>query len=97
MLNPDEDRSFFDRERDKLAGEITAGFEELLSSSNILNRKLEEVLGMTREYDSIAALWGSFHELMKGQKNAVSLEEEPLGLPGTGGHVVSSKQGGGGK
>jgi len=68
MLNPDEDRSFFDRERDKLAGEITAGFEELLSSSNILNRKLEEVLGMTREYDSIAALWGSFHELMKGQK-----------------------------
>ena len=129
MLKPDEDRSFFDRERDKLAGEITAvrvcfhfhhplpsslqraisvddglflctlaqGFEELLSSSNILNRKFEEVLGMTREYDTIAALWGSFHELMKGQKNAVSLEEQPLGLPGTGGHVVSSKGDGGGK
>ena len=24
MLKPDEDRSFFDRERDKLAGEIAA-------------------------------------------------------------------------
>jgi len=98
MLKPDEDRSFFNRERDRLAGEIATGFEELLSSSNILNRKLEEVLGMTREYDTIAGLWGRFHELMKGQKDAVSLEEQPLGLPGTGGHVVSSsKQGGGGK
>ena len=73
------------------------GFEELLSASNILNRKLEEVLGMTREYDTIAGLWGRFHELMRGQKDVVSLEEQPLGLPGTGGHVVSSKQGGGGK
>lgn len=76
------------------------GFEELLSSSNILNRKLEEVLGMTRDYDPIANLWGCFHELMKRQKqkDVVSLEEQPLGLPGTGGHVVSSsKQGGGGK
>jgi DASH complex subunit DAD1 len=77
---------------------VPQGFEELLSSSNILNRKLEEVLGMTREYDTIAGLWGRFHELMKGQKDVVSLEEQPLGLPGTGGHVVSSsKQGGGGK
>jgi len=97
MLKPDEDRTFFNRERDKLAGEIATGFEELLSSSNVLNRKLEEVLGMTREYDTIAGLWGRFHELMKGQKDVVSLEEQPLGLPGTGGHVVSSKQGGSGK
>ena len=131
MLKPDEDQSFFNRERDRLAGEIATvrafvsylylsrhhchvsispphvltmrpllpqGFEELLSSSNVLNRKLEEVLGMTREYDTIAGLWGRFHELMKGQKDVVSLEEQPLGLPGTGGHVVSSsKQGGSGK
>lgn len=100
MLKPDEEQSFFDRERDRLTGEIATGFEELLSSSNFLNRRLEEVLGMTREYDTIASLWGSFHELMKGQKDVVSLEEQPLGLPGTGGHVVvssSKQQDGGGK
>jgi len=97
MLKPDEEQSFFDRERDKLTGEIATGFEELLSSSNILNRKLEEVLGITRDYDAIAGLWGRFHEMMKGQKDVVSLEEQPLGLPGTGGHVVSSKQSGSGK
>ncbi|KAN0123445.1 hypothetical protein V8E52_002777 [Russula decolorans] len=101
MLKPDEEQSFFDRERDRLTGEIATGFEELLSSNNFLNRRLEEVLGMTREYDTIASLWGSFHELMKGQKDVVSLEEQPLGLPGTGGHVVvsssSKQQDGGGK
>ncbi|KAI0269864.1 hypothetical protein BC834DRAFT_819819 [Gloeopeniophorella convolvens] len=104
MLKPDEDRTFFDRERERLAGEITTGFEELLSSSNILNRKLEEVLGMTREYDTIAGLWGRFHELMRGQQKgdvvssssstaAAAEEQPPLGLPGTGGHIVASKQG----
>ncbi|KAF9049569.1 hypothetical protein BDZ89DRAFT_940721 [Hymenopellis radicata] len=61
------DSTFFDRERDRLAREITAGFEDLLSSTNGLNRKLEEVLGMTKEYDTIAALWSSFANLMKQQ------------------------------
>ncbi|KIM89008.1 hypothetical protein PILCRDRAFT_61172 [Piloderma croceum F 1598] len=86
-----DDDSFFDRERDKLSAEITAGFEELLSSSNVLNRKLEEVLGMTREYETIAALWSSFHELMRGQRAGDVSEDKGPGLPGTGGHTVSSK------
>ncbi|KAI0051127.1 DASH outer kinetochore protein [Auriscalpium vulgare] len=89
MSKADDERSYFERERDRLAGETTAGFEELLSASNILNRKLEEVLGMTKEYQTIAALWGSFHELMRGQKAS---EDQQPGLPGTGGHVVSSSR-----
>jgi len=67
------------------------GFEELLSSSNVLNRKLEEVLGMTREYETIAALWNSFHELMRGHRAGDVSEDKGPGLPGTGGHTVSSK------
>ncbi|KZP31430.1 DASH outer kinetochore protein [Athelia psychrophila] len=87
----EEDQTFFERERDKLSGEITAGFEELLSSSNNLNRKLEEVLGMTREYETIAALWKSFHELMRGQQASDAAEDKGPGLPGTGGYTVSQK------
>jgi hypothetical protein len=34
------------------------GFEELLTSSNQLNRKLEEVLGVGKEFQSVADLWG---------------------------------------
>ncbi|KAI0061641.1 hypothetical protein BV25DRAFT_1826352 [Artomyces pyxidatus] len=95
MSKTEDENPFFERERDRLVSEVTTGFEELLSSSNILNRKLEEVLGMTKEYETIAALWGSFHELMRGQRNGadVSSEGAPPGLPGTGGHIVTSKQG----
>ena len=65
-----------------------------MSSSNNLNRKLDEVLGMSRDYETIAALWQSFHELMRGQQDDVDEStDEPQGMPGTGGHVVSVKQG----
>ncbi|TFK40719.1 DASH outer kinetochore protein [Crucibulum laeve] len=85
----DDDSTFFERERDKLSREITAGFEELLSSTNALNRKLEEVLGMTKEYDTIASLWDSFYQLMRGSTQEEDFaEEQGPGLPGTGGHVV---------
>jgi DASH complex subunit DAD1 len=68
------------------------GFEELLSSTNVLNRKLEDVLGMTREYETIAALWRSFSELMSGpQFRDETMEEQAPGLPGTGGHTVVMK------
>ncbi|RDB17926.1 DASH complex subunit DAD1 [Hypsizygus marmoreus] len=92
MSQADEDPTFFDRERDRLSREITSGFEELLSSTNVLNRKLEEVLGMTKEYETIAALWQSFYQLMRGPTEDEVDEEQPPGLPGTGGHVVSMKQ-----
>ena len=107
----EEDGSFFERERERLIGEITAvsaylnaactlfehlcgifkGFEQLLPSTNSLNRKMEEVLGMTREYESIAELWHSFHVLMRNQRDDESVAEDqgaPQGLPGTGGHVL---------
>ncbi|EDR13330.1 DASH outer kinetochore protein [Laccaria bicolor S238N-H82] len=85
-----EDDSFFERERDRLSREITSGFEELLSSTNVLNRKLEEVLGMSKEYTTIASLWHTFHRLMQnsGQDSPSSEERQP-GLPGTGGHIVA--------
>lgn len=53
---------------------------------------MEEVLGMTREYETIASLWHSFHMLMRRQKDEDGLsgpvDAQPQGLPGTGGHVL---------
>ncbi|KAI0754911.1 DASH complex subunit Dad1-domain-containing protein [Daedaleopsis nitida] len=97
----EEDSSFFEKERERLITEITSGFEELLPSSNNLNRKLEEVLGMTREYETIASLWQSFHELMRGHKDDGDVSsgeatEQPHGLPGTGGHVLATSKSSGG-
>ncbi|KAF9257519.1 hypothetical protein L218DRAFT_814681, partial [Marasmius fiardii PR-910] len=87
----EDESTFFEKERDRLAREITSGFEDLLSSTNGLNRKLEEVLGMAKEYDTVASLWNSFYQLMKQPDSFdgnATIDEHPLGLPGTGGHVV---------
>lgn len=45
---------------------------------------------MTKEYDTIAALWRSFYDLMSGTDGGDTTVEEQ-GLPGTGGHTVSTK------
>ncbi|KZT28873.1 hypothetical protein NEOLEDRAFT_1145623 [Neolentinus lepideus HHB14362 ss-1] len=87
-MSTSEEPSFFEKERDRLAGEITAGFEELLSSSNVSNRKLEEILGMTTEYKHIAELWQSFQELTRQRREMAEQEDGP-GLPGTGSHRVN--------
>lgn len=50
---------------------------------------------MTREYETIAALWQSFHQLMRGHHDDgdVSGEgEQAHGLPGTGGHVLAGSK-----
>ena len=68
----------------------TQGFEELLTNNNLLNRKLEEVSGMKKEFATIADLWESFHEVMRDLKPEIDLREGE-GVPGTGGHVVATR------
>jgi DASH complex subunit Dad1 len=58
-----------------------------------MNRKFEEVLGMTREYDTISVLWGTFYGLMRGPTTVLREGTHgETGMPGTGGHTLSTKQ-----
>jgi len=93
MPEDDPSSSFFVKERDRLSEEVANGFEVLLSSVNVLNRKVEEVLGMTGEYESIASLWDTFHQLMRQHSTEadVSLtQDQSVVTPGAeaGGHVA---------
>jgi len=50
---------------------------------------------MTKEYDTIASLWFTFYELMRSSGVEVGNEsvlDGPGGLPGTGGHVVTTSK-----
>ncbi|GJJ15687.1 hypothetical protein Clacol_009965 [Clathrus columnatus] len=69
----EEDQSFFERERDRLCNEISRDLEELLSSTNMLSRKLEDVLGMRKELEPITEIWECFYELMRQWKPDVEL------------------------
>ncbi|KAG8916198.1 hypothetical protein FRC01_003302 [Tulasnella sp. 417] len=83
--NDDEGSSFFEKERDRLTTQIAAAFEDLLSQSNVLNRQLEQVAGVGRDFETVAALWGRFQDLMKEQQAEVDVAAtDPHGVPGTG-------------
>lgn len=40
----------------------------MLSHSNNLNRKLEEVFGVGKEFTTVADLWGKFNALIREQQ-----------------------------
>ncbi|KAG8701214.1 hypothetical protein FRC08_004218 [Ceratobasidium sp. 394] len=86
---PHEDRSFFDRERERLIADITSSFEELLSNSNVINRRLEDIGGTGKSFDTVAQLWGSFHNLVREQERAA---QEPADvLAGTGSRMTGGR------
>ncbi|WVQ99885.1 hypothetical protein IAU59_007028 [Kwoniella sp. CBS 9459] len=75
--------SFFDREKERLIEEISTNFEQLMGHTNTLNRKLEEVYGVGREFTTVAALWGRFDELIRDQQTELAASAD-AGVPGTG-------------
>ncbi|KAF7299213.1 F-box domain-containing protein [Mycena indigotica] len=92
--------SFFERERERLTREIKTDFETVLTSTNMLNRKLEEVIGMTKEYSTIADLWSSFYQLMRetgtGETDVDEelVAEEQQAMVASGSRLKSSTRGG---
>lgn len=40
----------------------------MLGHTNVLNRKLEEVYGVGKEFSTVASLWGKFNELIRHQQ-----------------------------
>lgn len=78
------------------------GFEELLSLTNVFNRQAEEVFSMSAEYETVANLWNSFHQIVQDQDEVTSTAQPaasedarsaplPTGLPGTGTHVLTDQ------
>lgn len=64
-MSESETRSFFERERERLVLDITNQIETIITSTNAVNRKLEEHASVGKGFESISALWGQFSELAK--------------------------------
>ncbi|CEH14948.1 DASH complex subunit Dad1 [Ceraceosorus bombacis] len=58
-------KSFFEKERERLVVEIAEGIGTIIDHSNALNRKLEESISVGKEFEPIAGLWGRFTEVMR--------------------------------
>ncbi|CAD6581735.1 MAG: hypothetical protein TREMPRED_003076 [Tremellales sp. Tagirdzhanova-0007] len=96
MFEPTTTESFFERERDRLVDELSSGFEEMMTHTNVLNRKLEEVYGVGKEFTTVAALWGEstyLNYVLSSRRFSALIREQQaemgsggdVGVPGTGG------------
>ncbi|KAI9862154.1 MAG: hypothetical protein M1813_004929 [Trichoglossum hirsutum] len=54
----------FTQQRDMLIREIAISLEHVLMNINKLNRNLEGVLAVGKEFDSVEALWSQFEGVM---------------------------------
>ncbi|VVT50151.1 uncharacterized protein SAPINGB_P002626 [Magnusiomyces paraingens] len=57
-------RSPFERERDVLVTQITESMNNVLNNLNALNRALEGVVEVGKEFESISALWNNYYDGM---------------------------------
>lgn len=71
-MSESDTRSFFERERDRLVLDITNQIETIITSTNAVNRKLEEHASVGKGFESISALWGQFSELAKTDTQPVT-------------------------
>ncbi|KAI9836752.1 MAG: hypothetical protein M1837_003240 [Sclerophora amabilis] len=74
------EKSYFEQQRDALAGEIAVSLEHVLQNINKLNRSLEGVIAVGNEFGSVEALWSQFEGVMakegEGQGRDDNAEQE---------------------
>ncbi|EEB06722.1 DASH complex subunit Dad1 [Schizosaccharomyces japonicus yFS275] len=54
--------STFERKRRQLILQISNNMHEIVNLLDVLNKNLESVNGVGKEFDKVASLWMSFHE-----------------------------------
>ncbi|KAK9472331.1 DASH complex subunit Dad1-domain-containing protein [Dipodascopsis tothii] len=60
----DPDRTYFVRQRDALVSEISLSLEQVLTNLNTLNRSLETMITVGKEFESVSSLWSSFYDTL---------------------------------
>ncbi|GAA5871502.1 hypothetical protein JCM16303_000775 [Sporobolomyces ruberrimus] len=58
------ERTDFERERDRLVAEIAENLGKCVSSVNQLNRNIESVNSVGQGFDSVSNLWNQFSQVM---------------------------------
>ncbi|KAF8461425.1 DASH complex subunit Dad1-domain-containing protein [Kalaharituber pfeilii] len=71
------ERSFFETERARLITEISLSLDQVLQNLNLLNRSLEGVISVGKEFESVEMLWAQFEGVMgSGAGGDVAVAEE---------------------
>jgi chlorite dismutase len=71
-----ESRAPFERERDALLDNVSQGLEQVITNMAHLNRNLETINTIGKDFDNVASLWREFHAAIVTDSNASNGNEE---------------------
>ncbi|RPB18578.1 hypothetical protein L211DRAFT_871741 [Terfezia boudieri ATCC MYA-4762] len=79
------EKSFFELERARLVTEISLSLDHVLMNLNLLNRSLEGVISVGKEFESVETLWSQFEGVIgSGAGGGVGSAEVAAGGNGSG-------------
>ncbi|CAI2165431.1 779_t:CDS:2 [Funneliformis geosporum] len=81
------DRTTFQKQRDNLINDIVAVMEQVINNMAILNKNLESIVAVGKDFENVATPWKNFHDaIIAGALDADLKDDIP-----TAGLTSSSK------
>ncbi|CAG8698902.1 1709_t:CDS:2 [Dentiscutata erythropus] len=65
------DRTTFQKQKENMINDIALGLEQTINNMNVLNKNLESVITIGKEFENVASLWKNF-------KRAIITSDEDL-------------------
>ncbi|KAF8417078.1 DASH complex subunit Dad1-domain-containing protein [Tirmania nivea] len=78
------EKSFFELERARLVTEISLSLDHVLMNLNLLNRSLEGIVSVGKEFESVETLWSQFEGVMGSGAGGGVGSAEAVGGNGSG-------------
>ncbi len=71
--------TYFEKQRDLLISEIAISMDSVLNNINALNRSLEGVIQVGKEFDSVSQLWSNFYDSIAQAEQIRSQQQRQSG------------------
>ncbi|KAK9462549.1 DASH complex subunit Dad1-domain-containing protein [Lipomyces oligophaga] len=75
------EQSYFEQQRAALVAEVAVSLEHVLANINTLNRALEGVIVVGKEFENVSSLWSTFYEGVAHVEAPGETSEDKENLP----------------
>ncbi|RUP48532.1 DASH complex subunit Dad1-domain-containing protein [Jimgerdemannia flammicorona] len=69
-----DSRTIFEKERDNLVDQVAQGLEQVIANMSLLNRNLETIITIGRDFENVASLWSNFQAAIVTNKDGSNEE-----------------------
>ncbi|CAG8435542.1 8465_t:CDS:2 [Funneliformis caledonium] len=73
------DRTTFQKQRDNLINDIVGVLEQVINNMAILNKNLESIVAVGKDFENVATPWKNFHDaIIAGALDADLKDDNPI-------------------